>query len=216
MTIPLSDRTFAAVLFDNDGTLIDSTPAVVRSWSIWAQEYEVDMLDLAGYHGVPAAAIIAEVAPHADQQAALQRIIDIEESDTDGVQALPGAVEALSALGGLAAIVTSATRGLAVARLNAAGIPLPDALVTADDITRGKPDPEPYLLAAEWLGVDPASCLVVEDAPSGLRAGRAAGSATLAVLTTSERRELEADLVVSDLAEVEFVAQDGGVRLIMR
>lgn len=209
----VTDRRFAGVLLDNDGTLIDSTPAVVRSWSRWAAEHEVALRSLAGYHGVPAAAIIAEVAPHLDQEAALQRIIDLEEADTHGVQALPGAAAAMAALGDRAAIATSATRSLALARLTAAGIPVPEVLVTADDIAHGKPSPEPYLRAAQRLGVDPADCLVVEDAPSGLSAARAAGCTTLAVLTTCSRSEMSADLVVDDLADLVFTRTRDGVRV---
>lgn len=213
---PLTDRVFAAVLFDNDGTLIDSTPAVERSWATWALEHGVDLRSLAGYHGMPSAAIIAAAAPRVDQDAALRRIIELEEGDTEGVVALPGAIAALSRLGPRAAIATSATRDLALTRLARAGIPRPAVLVTADDITRGKPDPEPYLLAAERLGVDPRDCLVVEDAPSGLASARAAGCATLAVVTTGQRHELDADLVVTDLSAVDFALTEQGARLGLR
>jgi mannitol-1-/sugar-/sorbitol-6-phosphatase len=216
MTTPLTDRTFAAVLFDNDGTLINSAPAVIRAWSIWAEEHGVDVFALQGFHGVPAAGIIQTVAPHLDQPAALARIIELEEGDTTDVVALPGAVEALTVLSSRAAIATSATRGLAVARLEAAGIPVPEVFVTVDDITHGKPHPEPYLVAAERIGADPADCLVVEDAPSGLASARAAGCATLAVVTTGEREELEADLVVPDLSHVQFAVGARGVTLTAR
>ena len=209
----LTNRRFAGVLLDNDGTLIDSTPAVVRSWSRWAREHDVGLDSLTGYHGVPAAAIIAEVAPHLDQDAALQRIIDLEQDDTDGVSALPGALAAMTALDDLGAIATSATRPLALARLHAAGLPVPKVLVTADDITHGKPSPEPYLLAARRLKVQPSECLVVEDAPSGLSSARAAGCATLAVLTTSSRADLSADLIVEDLSQVVFIRSHDGVRV---
>ncbi len=216
MTTPITDRTFAAVLFDNDGTLIDSTQAVRRSWVAWAIEHDVDPFGLQGFHGLPAAAIVATILPDGDQTAALARIVEIEESDTEGVVALPGAADALEALGGRGAIATSATRNLAVARLEAAGVGIPDVLVTADDVTRGKPDPEPYVLAAQRVGADPAQCLVVEDAPSGLTAGRAAGCATLGVVSTHQAHDLDADLVVADLSHVEFVVGTDGVRLRLR
>ncbi|GAA4873189.1 HAD-IA family hydrolase [Serinicoccus chungangensis] len=117
--------------------------------------------------------------------------------------ALPGALDALRALGDRAAVVTSADQALASARLRAAGLPEPAVLVCADDVARGKPDPEPYLEAAARLGVDPARCLVVEDSAAGLRSGRAAGAATLALLTTTPREQLgDADLVVPDLSWV--------------
>lgn len=213
MTTPITDRTFAAVLFDNDGTLINSLEAVRRSWAVWATEHDVDGSRFADFHGLPAAAIVAKILPDGDQTAALARIVEIEESDTEGVVALPGAADALELLGGRGAIATSATRNLAVARLEAAGIGIPEVLVTADDITRGKPDPEPYLLAAQRLGADPAQCLVVEDAPSGLTAGRAAGCATLGVVSTHEAQDLDADLVVADLSHVEFFVGADGVRM---
>lgn len=200
------------MLFDNDGTLIDSTEAVRRSWGRWAIEHDVDPFSLTGFHGVPAAAIVAAVLPDGDQESALARIVAIEESDTAGVVALPGAAEALTALGPHAAIATSATHDLARARLEAAGLGIPDVMVSADDITHGKPDPEPFLLAAQRMGVDPAHCLVIEDAPSGLTSGRAAGCATLAVVSTHQEHELSADLIVPDLSHVEFVTETEGVR----
>src|SRR5690606_8084119 len=127
----------------------------------------------------------------------------------------PGAAQALEAVGERAAMVTSATRELARLRLTAAGLRPPAVLLTAEDFTRGKPDPQPYLLGAERLGVDPVRCLVVEDAPAGLRSGRAAGAATLAVTTTSSADELAplADHVVTDLSAVQFSLTADGVRV---
>lgn len=200
----LDGRTFAAVLFDNDGTLVDSAPAATRAWKAWAAEHDIALTSLQGRHGLPAAEIVRLVAPDVDPEAGLARIIELEEADTDGVVALPGAAEAVSACGDRCAVVTSATRGLAQARLSAAGIPEPAVLVTVEDISRGKPDPEPFQLGASRLGVDPADCLVVEDAPAGLAAAAAAGAARLAVVTTTEPDELEADLVVPDLSHVRF------------
>ncbi|MGB7424552.1 MAG: HAD-IA family hydrolase, partial [Ornithinimicrobium sp.] len=201
-------------LFDNDGTLTDSTAAVLRSWTTWAHEHDLPPEALLGFHGVPAASIIARVLPDADQEVALARIAELEESDTDGVVALPGAAQALRDVEDRGAIVTSATRQLAAVRLDAAGLEIPEVMVTVDDITHGKPDPEPYRLAAHRMGVQPADCLVVEDAPSGLSSAKAAGCATLALLTTTPAEELDADLVVSDLSFVTFTSTDGGVRVI--
>lgn len=210
----LTGRTFAAVLFDNDGTLVDSTPAVERSWLAWAREYDVDPALLGQHHGVPAAGIIASIAPHLDARAALARITELEIGDTRDVVALPGAVEAVRAIGAEhCAVVTSATRELGIARLSAAGIPLPDVVVTFDDVDRGKPHPDPFLLAAERLGVDAAACLVVEDAPSGLTAARAAGCATLALTSTTPADALDADAVVTSLASVRFVPVPEGIAL---
>lgn len=208
------DRTFAAVIFDNDGTLVDSAGSVVRSWVRWAGEHEVAPERLRGYHGVPAAAIIEAVAPHVDPVAAFARIEELEIEDVDGVVALPGVLAAVADLAGApVAVATSATRRLAGVRLEAAGVEI-DEVVTIDDVERGKPAPDPYLEAARRLGVDPADCLVCEDAPSGIAAARAAGCAVLAVTTTADADELaEADLVVESLAEVCFAVEDGRVRV---
>ena len=214
----LLSETFQAVLFDNDGTLTDSRAAVQRAWAAWAEHHAVDPAALVGFHGVPSSSIVRQVAGHLDVVAATADIDRRELEDVDGVVALPGAAEALAAAGERAAIVTSATLELASARLRAAGLTPPAAVVTSDDIVRGKPDPEPFLVGARKLGADPARCLVVEDAPAGLEAGRAAGAATLAVVTTSTREELEqlADLVVEDLSEVAFEVTEDGVRLVLR
>lgn len=215
----LEGRTFAAVLFDMDGTLIDSVPAVVRSWVRWAQEEEVDPRELAGFHGVPAKGIIATLLPPDRVDSAFERIEAIEIADTDGITVLPGALDALAALSGevqRCAIATSCTRSLADSRLAATGLPAPAVVVTASDVTRGKPHPEPFLLAATRLGFDAADCLVVEDAPSGLEAARAAGCATLAVSTTTAPADLIADAVVDDLGAVRFRVESGRVRLAAR
>lgn len=213
------DREYDAVLFDMDGTLVDSTPSVVRSWLRLAEENGIAPADLqaAAGHGRPARDIVADLFEPSGREQALARITELETTDVDGVVALPGAEQALAACGPLGAIVTSCSAGLAVARQRAAGIRVPEVVVTADDVTRGKPDPEPFLLAARILGVDPARCLVVEDAPAGLRAGRAAGMTTLAVTTTHAAAELGGDglahHVVLDLAAVVMVRSPSGVHL---
>ena len=216
---PVLTTAFEAVLLDLDGTLVDSTPAVQRSWARWAAEEDVDPDRLRGFHGVPSAAIVAAVVGPDRTASASARIDAIELADTEGIVPLPGAVELLAALpAGRAAIATSCALDLARVRIAAAGLEAPAVLVTADMVEHGKPAPDPYLLAAERLGVDPARCLVVEDAPNGLRAARAAGCTTLAVVTTTPRDELDADLVVGDLSAVEVVPDDdsGGVRLRLR
>ncbi|PZU48086.1 MAG: phosphatase [Arsenicicoccus sp.] len=214
----ITAETFEAVLFDNDGTLADSRGPVERSWRAWAREHDVEFESFGNFHGVTSRGIVQRVAPHLDADAATSRIDRLELEDLDGIVALPGAVDALAATDARAAIVTSAGRELARLRLDAAGLALPAVVVTADDITSGKPDPEPYLTGASRLDADPARCLVVEDAVAGLQAGRAAGAATLAVLTTSTREEVEpyADLVVTSLADVEFSLTDEGVRVSLR
>lgn len=213
----LEGRDFAAVLFDMDGTLIDSIPIVIRSWLRWADEEGVDPHRLAGFHGVPARAIAERLLPPERVDAAVERIDAIELADTDDITILPGAVEALEALHpGHCAIATSCTAPLARVRIAATGLPAPSVVVTASDVERGKPYPDPYLLAARRLGVDPTRCLVVEDAPGGLEAARAAGCATLAVTTTTDSSELIADAVVDHLGEVRFAVADGGVRVAAR
>src|SRR5689334_3873610 len=210
----LEGRSFAAVLFDMDGTLIDSIPVVIRSWLRWAQEEGVDPHDLAGFHGVPARGVISALLPPERVDAAFERIEAIEVADTDGITVLPGTLDALVALTGdvdRCAIATSCTRPLADARLVATGLPAPRVVVTASDVAQGKPHPDPFLLAASRLGVDPADCLVVEDAPSGLEAARAAGCSTLAVTTTTTPADLVGDAVVGTLADVRFSLAGGHV-----
>lgn len=214
----ITSETFEAILFDNDGTLADSRAAVERAWWSWAQAHGVPQERFGNLHGVTSRGIVQRVAPDLDVDSATADIDARELADLEGVVALPGAVEALAAVGERAAIVTSAGRELALLRLEAAGLHPPEVVITADDITRGKPDPEPYLLGASRLGVDPARCLVVEDATAGLESGRAAGSATLAVLTTSAEGDVSAlaDLVVMDLSQVRFQASELGIRVSLR
>ena len=151
---PLGGRAFAAVLFDMDGTLIDSIPVVIRSWLRWAQEHDLDPSRLQGFHGVPAAAIVAKLLPADRHELALQRITELELADTDGITVLPGAAEALAELSpDHCAIATSCTTPLAAVRIEATGLRVPRVVVTADDVERGKPHPDPFLLAARRLGV---------------------------------------------------------------
>lgn len=220
---PAARSRFAAVLFDLDGTLVDSTASVVRCWLRWAEEHSVspERLQAAAGHGRPARDIVADLVPAERAAAATARIAELETVDVDGIRLLPGAREAVDRTSGASAFVTSCTRDLARARAGAAGlVAVGDSrpLVTVDDVTRGKPDPEPFLLGARRLGVTPADCLVVEDAPSGLQGARAAGMATLAVSTTHTAAELAglADTVVPDLSAVRFERlPDGGVQVLV-
>ncbi|MFF8397797.1 HAD-IA family hydrolase [Streptomyces sp. NPDC016172] len=206
-----------ALLFDNDGTLVSSLASVDRCWTRWAAEYGITAEEFARVelHGRPAAEIAADLLPAEIVPQAVARIEDLEVDDVpnDGVHLLPGTRAFLDVLPAERwAVVTSATRRLAEARLDAVGI-LPKTLVAADDITRGKPDPEPYLLAARALGVDPARCVVFEDAPAGLAAGRAAGMTTVALTTTHQAHELHADLVVENLSALSALVTDRGVEI---
>ena len=209
-------RTFDAILFDMDGTLISSIAAVDRSWSQWAGEHGFDAATFRISHGTPARTLVESLLPAEAVDAALARINEIEIADVDGVLLLPGAAELLAALPASAvAIVTSCTRDLARARIVAAGIDVPDVVVTADDVRNGKPDPEPFALGAARLGLDPTRCLVVEDAPAGLASGRAAGCATLAVSGTHPLDALDADAHAASVAEVAVQVGDDGTLTIV-
>ena len=216
LDIAIGGRTFDAVLFDMDGTLVDSTAAVERSWAIWGAEYGLTRSVLEAGHGQPASQLVRAVLGADRVDEGLLRIAELELHDVADITVLPGAAELLAAVpADRAAIVTSATRELALARIAAAGLHAPAAVVTFDDVTRGKPDPEPFLTGAARLGVDPRRCLVVEDAPAGIQAAQAAGCATLAVTTTSRRADLHADLVVDSLTEVSIVAGPDGFSLLV-
>ncbi|HET9873321.1 MAG TPA: HAD-IA family hydrolase [Propionibacteriaceae bacterium] len=211
----LADELFDAVIFDMDGTLIDSTPAVDRAWTTWALEHGLTREHTAGYHGVPSAGVVRAVLPEHLHDSALDRINELELADVDDIIVLPGAAEALASLAeGKSAIATSCTVPLAQARIAAAALIPPSVLVTVDDVQRGKPHPDPFLEAARRLGVDPKRCLVVEDAPKGLLAAKAAGCFTLAVITTTPVEELDADAVVPNLAAVRFETVEGGIRVV--
>ena len=188
-----------AVLLDMDGTLVDSDAAVERAWVAWCAEYGVDpAAALAVAHGRPAAGTVRELRPDlSDDEVTLAagRQLELQYDDLSDVEATPGACTLLIELTrrGLPwAVVTSAVHPLALARLGAAGIQ-PPVLVTVDEVAAGKPAPDCFLLAAHRVGVDPARCLVVEDAQAGIQAGQAAGARVAAL------RGLPADLTLADL-----------------
>ncbi|MEM6107097.1 HAD-IA family hydrolase [Mycobacterium sp. 050272] len=207
------------VLFDIDGTLVDSTATVERSWGTWADEYGVDYDEvLKVCHGRRTEDTVAQFVAPAQRAAATARLLALQESaDLDGVLALPGAHRLLDALPpGHWAAVTSGPRSLMAARLAAARLPAPMLLIGAEDVSFGKPDPESYLKAAAALGFEARECLVVEDAPAGVGAGRAAGAQVLAVTTTHHAAELvDADVVVTDLSCVRVDVTDSGVALVV-
>jgi sugar-phosphatase len=207
--------TVRAVLFDMDGTLIDSTPAVDRAWAAWEQRWDVRLGVRASALGRPARDIVAERVPAADAQAAFLDIEAREVADTDGIVVLPGVRELLAAIPvDRWAVATSCSAPLAAARLRATGIE-PPVLVTASDTPLGKPNPDPYLAAAARLGVAPEECLVVEDAVAGVAAGRAAGCATLGVLGTVPAELLGADAVVPDLTAVHVLREGELLRIVL-
>ena len=195
------------VLFDLDGVLVDSTPAVARVWAGWAHEHGFDPDEVVKKgHGRPSITTIRELLPHADHAAEDREVERREIADTDGVIPLPGAMQLLQTLPlERWAIVTSCTRALAHVRIAAAGLPKPKHLVTATDVKNGKPDPEPYLRGAQFLGALASECIVFEDAPAGIRAGKAAGTRVLALRTTAPDVELlqaGADWIVDNCADL--------------
>jgi len=188
-----------AILFDMDGVLVDSRGSVEAVWRAWAPARGLDAeAILAVSHGRFIRDILAEVAPHLDIPAEVALLDRMEEEATTGVEPIAGVPEFVASLPpGAWGVVTSASPLIASQRLKIAGVPAPPVLVTARDVTRGKPDPEPYLVGARRLGLDPADCLVVEDAPAGIAAGKAAGMTVVAVLTThGPERLAAADAVV--------------------
>ena len=193
----------AGVLFDLDGVLVDSLPAVERVWGAWARERGLDPdRVVAMAHGHPSLDTIRALLPGADAVALNREIERRESADTGGIVPLPGAREQLQALPPERwAIVTACTRPLAEARIRAAGLPWPAQLVTSDDGARSKPAPDPYQLGAARLGLAPQACLVVEDRQPGVVAGKAAGARVLGLTTSLTAQQLlaaGADWIASD------------------
>ena len=195
----------SAILFDLDGVLVDSLLVVERSWRRWAREQDLSGDDvLAVVHGRTAREVIGLLTPHLDAAEQALLVGGYEREHRGDLALLPGARECVAiARQGRWAVVTSGTRALATTRLAAVGLPEPEVLVTADDVTFGKPDPEPYRRAAAALGVPAAECVVVEDAPMGVLAAKRAGMTVLAVATTHAPAALgQADLVFPGMADV--------------
>ena len=212
-----------ALLFDLDGVLVDSTPAVARVWHIWARKHGFDPEQtIRRAHGRPSLATIQELLPSADHAAENAIVEKMEIEDIAGVVPLPGSAELLHALpAGRWTVVTSCTRTLALVRLRVAGLPVPEKIVTSTDIVNGKPDPEPYLKGAQLLGVAPRDCVVFEDAPAGVRSGKAAHSRVIAFQTT-ERDDLlraaGADWIVKDASSISLTSasSNDGLSLLLR
>lgn len=200
-----------AVLFDLDGVLVDSALSVERAWQQWATRHGLDAAQvLKVAHGHRAIETVALVAPHLDAVAETKVLEQVEIRDAASVLRMDGADELLAALpGDRWAVVTSGTRALAIARLRQAGLPIPEAFVTAESVVNGKPNPECYLKGAKLLGIRSSRCVVIEDAPSGVHAARFAGMMVIAVTTTHPALELSlADAVVQTIRDVRVANMD--------
>jgi mannitol-1-/sugar-/sorbitol-6-phosphatase len=206
------------LLFDLDGVLVDSTPAVARVWTRWALAHGFDPEDtVRRAHGRPSIETIRGLLPDVDAEAENRIVEQGELDDTEGVVPLPGARELLNSLGGERwAIVTSCTRPLAETRLKAAGLPVPQRMITSNEIRSGKPNPEPYLKGAALLGVPAEDCVVFEDAPAGIHAAKAAGAIVVAFPTTSPVLDLDAagaDFVLSGFPSLTLLSANGSLRM---
>ncbi|TCD15631.1 sugar phosphatase [Lelliottia amnigena] len=205
-------------LFDLDGTLVDSLPVVERSWCHWADRHGIDHQDVLNFiHGKQAITSLRHFLPGRSEeeiQSEFTYLEQIEAADTDGIVALPGAIELLRHLNEAHipwAIVTSGSIPVAHARHKAAGLPLPEVFVTAERVKRGKPEPDAFLLGAELLGLHPADCVVVEDAAAGVLAGLNAGSHVIAVNVPAGSPRLdEVDFVISSLETLDVHRNSDG------
>ena len=191
------------ILFDCDGVLVDSDASVMGAWGRWADDLGLDREAVTSIvHGRRSEDSIAELLPQAQWPAAIELIDRYELEDAATVRAIPGALDLVTSMpAGSWAVVTSGTYALATARLRAAGFGLPAVLVTADDVARGKPDPEGYLAAAARLGLAAAELIVLEDAQAGIDAARAAGVSAVAGVG---RPDLRADVLIPDLTAVRW------------
>jgi sugar-phosphatase len=207
----------SAILFDLDGVLVDSTRSVERQWRIWAREQGIAgdaVMKVA--HGVRTIEVIRAVAPHLDAEEEVRKLESREASDHDGVSVMPGAADLVRTIPpDRWGVVTSGTRLLATERLRFFGIPAPKIMVTADDVTDGKPHPAPYLKGAQMLGATPAHCLVIEDAPAGIRSAHAAGMKVIGLTSTYVKAELiEADAVIHNLLQIRVGSNGAGTLVV--
>jgi len=212
----------SALLFDMDGVLIHSTLAVARVWKQWALERGFDPDAVAAMaQGRPSLTTVRELLPNSDHLAENREVERREMEDLDGVIAAPGSRQLLARLPDhLWALVTSSTKPLTEVRLRAAGLPLPKLLITSNDIVHGKPHPEPFIKGAALVGFSPQQCIVIEDTPAGIRAGKAAGARVLALRTTmpdSELRAASPDWVTDDCSflQVNDVSPERGISLLV-
>ncbi len=211
-----------ALLFDLDGVLVDSRHCIERHWVEWATRHHLNPDKVLHYaHGRPTLETMRLVAPQLDLEREAAEMEAAEAQDTLGLAKIPGALELLHSIPADAwAIATSGTHAIAANRLAFAGLPLPAVLIGAEDVQAGKPDPEPYLFAAMMLGVQPARCVVIEDAPAGIQAGRAAGMHVVGVISAAYPAEelRQAHVLVRKLGDIEVqpVPGLGQARLVVR
>jgi mannitol-1-/sugar-/sorbitol-6-phosphatase len=206
----------AAVLFDLDGVLVDSTRCIERIWRRWAARHELDAARvLAAAHGRRTTETIALVAPHLDMASEVAKLKTDEMSDIEGVDCVPTAASLVGKIpDGRWAVVTSGARAVAEFRLRLAGVAIPAVMISGDDVAHGKPDPEGYLAAAHRLGVPAGECVVIEDAPVGVTAAHEAGMRAIAVATSYPAAELaSADIVVDSLSAMSVQLRDGRLLL---
>lgn len=208
-----------SILFDLDGVLIDSCAVTERHLQAWAQRHGVELAQLlALHHGRTTVETLRAVAPHLNAETEARELESAEERDLEGLRAFPGASRLLAELERQPwAIVTSCKRTTASARLAQLGLPLPAVLITAEDVRQGKPAPEPYLLAAQRLGLPPSSCVVIEDAPAGITSARAAGARVIAVASSLPEAALAAaDQLVRQLDELQIQQAPHGLSISLR
>ncbi|PWC10211.1 sugar phosphatase [Brenneria roseae subsp. americana] len=209
-------------LFDLDGTLVDSLPAVERSWINWAKAHGIDPQEVLDFiHGKQAITSLRHFLRGQSEETIQQEFYaleKIETMDTQGVVEMPGAkalLERLDELGIPWAIVTSGTIPIASARHRAAGLPAPKVFITAEQVAQGKPHPDAYLLGAQQLGLNPTECVVVEDAPAGILSGLAAGCQVIAVKAPLDTPKLDqVDLVLNSLEQIRIEKSDNGVSIV--
>lgn len=233
IAMPSTTLQFDVILFDMDGTLVDSTAGVVGAWELFKETYPgIDVQDiLSSAHGVRTVENLRIHCGIEDPEEQEREALRFEEAivststqnGRQGIVPLPGVKGIMDELLPVAklpkprwAICTSATRNYASQALKSGGIPVPDVFVASEDVTKGKPAPDPYLLGAKRCGVEPARCLVIEDAPSGIRSGNAAGCKTLGLLTTHSRKQVEdaqPTFIAKDLSSVSVRRTETGVEV---
>lgn len=212
MTIIVNKSEYGAIIFDLDGVLVDSSKVVIRCWEEWADHNHIDINTiLHSVYGFRTIETMRIVAPHLDAEKEAHQFDMDEINDTDGIVAMEGANNILQHLPeNKWAIVTSCGKELVKARLRVTQLPTPRILITSDDVMNGKPDPEPYLLCARKLNIPPEYCMVIEDSPAGVIAGKKAGMTVIGISTTHPREELikaRADQVIGTLLELEIVTR---------